>query len=127
MSRLLQLCCLTLALALLVNCTADIEGEWSSERLSAFAACLTDEGWIMYASITCSACRAQRKAFGPAFEKITEVECNPHAQNTQVDRCIDRKITQTPTWIQELDGKALQRVDGYRLLDDLAIATGCEL
>jgi hypothetical protein len=61
------------------------------------ATCLTDKGWAMYSSITCSACRAQRKAFGKAFSRIKVVECNPHAPNTQVELCLERKIKKTPT------------------------------
>ena len=90
------------------------------------ARCLTEKGWVMYGSITCSACRAQRKAFGDAFALIAEVECNPHAPNTQVDRCLARDIATTPTWIQEQDGTEIARIPGYQLLEDLARETGCE-
>ena len=90
------------------------------------ALCLSEKGWVMYGSITCSACRAQRKAFGAAFAEIEEVECNPYAPNTQVELCLEREIATTPTWIREANGAELERIEGYQLLEDLAEATGCD-
>jgi hypothetical protein len=81
----------------------------------------------MYSSFTCSACRAQRKAFGKAFAHIKEIECNPHAPNTQVDLCLEKKIKKTPTWILEKNEKETKRIEGYQLLENLAPKSGCEL
>jgi hypothetical protein len=92
----------------------------------ALARCLSERGWVMYGSVTCSACRAQRKAFGEAFELIEEVECNPHAPGTQVNRCLERGIRRTPTWIQEARGEELQRLEDYQLLEALAATAGCD-
>jgi hypothetical protein len=97
----------------------------TQETLVELAACLTEMGWVMYGSFTCSACRAQRKAFGEAFHHIKEVECNPHAPNTQVDLCLEKKIKKTPTWIMEKDGNEAKRIEGYQLLEDLASLSGC--
>jgi hypothetical protein len=102
-------------------------GAPTQEALAALARCLTEQGFVMYGSITCSACRAQRKAFGPAFAYIEEIECNPHAANTQVERCLERKIQTTPTWIAEKNGKEIRRLEGYQLLEDLASFAGCAL
>ncbi len=96
---------------------------WTKDSL---ALCLAEKGWVMYGSITCSACRAQRKAFGKSFEHITEVECNPHIPNNQVELCLKRKIKKTPTWIREKDGKEIGRIVSYQLLEDLARLTDCE-
>jgi len=79
----------------------------------------------MYSSSTCSACRAQRKAFGAAFSSITEIECNPHAPGADAERCLARNIRETPTWIAERNGEELDRLEGYQLLDALAEHTGC--
>lgn len=79
----------------------------------------------MYGSITCSACRAQRKGFGEAFAEINEIECNPNAPGTQVELCLKRKIGPTPTWIREEDGEERERIEGYQLMEDLADQTGC--
>jgi len=99
------------------------QNAWANERL---ARCIAEKGWVMYGSITCSGCRAQRKAFGNAFAHITEIECNPHIANNQVERCLDRKIGKTPTWILEKDGAEIKRIESYQLLEDLAVLTGCD-
>ena len=89
------------------------------------ARCIAEQGWVMYGSITCSACRAQRKAFGEAFAHITEIECNPHIADNEVERCLDRKIGKIPTWILEREGVEIRRIENYQLLEDLAALTGC--
>lgn len=99
----------------------------SVEARTQFAECLSENGWIMYGSTTCSACRAQRKAFGEAFHKITEVECNPNVPDNQVELCLKRDIGLTPTWINETGGQVQGRIESYQLLDDLARMTGCPL
>ena len=101
--------------------------EPTQEALAGLAQCLREKGVVMYGSITCSACRAQRKAFGPAFSHIKEVECNPNAPNTQVERCMKKKIQKTPTWIMEKGGEEMKRSEGYQLLNDLASFAGCKL
>ena len=97
------------------------------EDLTAFARCLTEKGWGMYSSFTCSACRVQHKAFGKAFKDIKVIECNPNAPNTQVDLCLKWKIKKTPTWLLEKNAKEIKRIEGYQLLENLAAASGCEL
>ncbi len=90
------------------------------------AKCLTQKGWIMYGSYTCSACLAQKKLFGEAFEHIKEIECNPHAPNTEVEQCIEKKIRTTPTWILEKEGQEIISIPEYQLLEDLAMHSDCE-
>ena len=101
--------------------------EPTQAALEGLARCLSAKGVVMYGSITCSACRAQRKAFGPAFSHVKEIECNPNAPNTQVERCMKKKIQKTPTWIMEKGGDEMKRIEGYQLLDDLASFAGCPL
>ena len=101
--------------------------EPTQEALAGLAQCLREKGVVMYGSITCSACRAQRKAFGPAFSHVKEVECNPNAPNTQVERCMKKKIQKTPTWIMENGGEEVKRIEGYQLPNDLASFAGCPL
>ncbi len=108
----------------LIACSQE---EPSLESRTAFAKCLADTGWVVYGSITCSACRAQRKAFGEAFEEIKEIECNPNAPETQVELCLAKNIGPTPTWIKEGDGVEVKRIEGYQLLEDLSQKTGCTL
>lgn len=90
------------------------------------ARCLAEKGLVVYSSITCSACRAQRKLFGKAFEHITEIECNPNAPDNQVGLCLEKQIRKTLTWILEVNGKEIKRLEGYHLLEDLATFAGCD-
>ena len=101
--------------------------EPTQEALAGLARCLTEKGVVMYGSFTCSGCRAQRKAFGPAFSHIREIECNPNAPNTQAESCMKKKIEKTPTWIMEKGGEEIKRIEGYQLLNDLASFAGCKL
>lgn len=101
--------------------------EPTQEALAGLVRCLNEKGVVMYGSITCSACRAQRKAFGPAFSHIKEIECNPNAPNTRADLCMKKKIGKTPTWIMEKGDKEIKRLEGYQLPDDLASFAGCKL
>lgn len=99
--------------------------EASRDRLVAFAQCLTEKGWIMYSSITCSACRVQRELFGPAEAHLKIIECSPHAPDTQVQQCLDKRIRYTPTWLMEQNGTEIKRLKGYKKLEELASITGC--
>ena len=97
----------------------------SEEPRLALADCLTKKGWVMYASNTCSVCRAQRQAFGAAFSSITEIECNPHAPDSQTKLCVERNILRFPTWILEKDSQKVEPLEGFHSLEDLASLSGC--
>ena len=99
----------------------------SRDQLVGFARCLTEKGWAMYTSFTCSACRAQIELFGPVTDQLKVIECNPHAPDTQVQRCLEKKILYTPTWVMERNGTEIERSKGYKKLEDLASLTGCDL
>lgn len=101
--------------------------EVSRERLGKFAKCITNTGWVMYSSFTCPACRAQQKLFGEAYAHLKIVECNPHAPDTKVERCLENKIRFTPTWLMEKKGAEIKRKKGYQTLQGLASMTGCSL
>lgn len=108
--------------------TADVtETEPTQEGLVMLAHCLTEKGWLMYGSITCSACRAQRKAFKDAFVHIREIECNPNIPGNQAELCLQQQIRKTPTWLQEREGQELGRLESYQLLEDLASSSDCDL
>ena len=96
-------------------------------ELVQFAQCLTDKGWVMYSSFTCSACRAQIKLFGRAAGHLKIVECNPHAPDTRVQQCMEKKIRYTPTWVLEKKDTEVKRNKGFKKLEDLAAMSGCDL
>ena len=101
--------------------------EASRDRLVEFAQCMTEKGWVMYSSFTCSACRAQVELFGQATDHLKIIECNPHAPDTQVQQCLEKKIRYTPTWLMEKNGTEIKRFKGFKKLEDLAFMTGCAL
>jgi hypothetical protein len=104
----------------------EIAGDTTPEDLATLAHCLTSDGWVLYSSFTCPACRVQRRLFGDAFGYIQTVECNPNAENAQSERCLEKKIRKTPTWIREQEGTELGRLVGYQSLDALASQSSCE-
>ncbi|HMS91170.1 MAG TPA: hypothetical protein PKC87_03040 [Candidatus Absconditabacterales bacterium] len=86
------------------------------ENLDTFAQCLTDNGAVMYGSVTCSHCQDQKKMFGESFEKINYVECTQ-----EFARCSTLKGV--PTW-EFKDGSQLE---GFQELSVLANKTNCTL
>lgn len=93
--------------------------------LNAFAQCLGEKGVKMYGSYICSACLATKKAFGPAFEHIEEIECHPRGPNPQTELCLTRNIQKTPAWIMEENGNEIKRLEGFQDFNDLAAFSGC--
>ena len=59
--------------------------------------------------------------------RIVEIECNPHMPGAQAERCLERKIRVTPTWLRESDGDVSERLEGYQPLWALAAASDCPL
>lgn len=101
--------------------------EVSQEQLEEFARCMTNKGWVVYSSFTCSACRAQQELFGEASAHLKIIECNPHAPDSKVEQCLNMNIRYTPTWVMIQKGTEVKRAKGYQKLDDLASITGCSL
>ncbi|OGE38146.1 hypothetical protein A3B45_05040 [Candidatus Daviesbacteria bacterium RIFCSPLOWO2_01_FULL_39_12] len=99
----------------------------TSSNLNAFAQCLSEKGVKMYGSYICSACAAQKKGLGEAYQYIDYVECHPNGPNPQTDLCLKRNITKTPTWILEKDGAVVKRLEGFQSHEDLASFSGCKL
>lgn len=99
------------------------------EKYDEFAQCLDEKGFIMYGSITCSACARQRAMFGDSFKFIKEIECDPRNPNPETQRCIEKNIKGTPTWIQEnANGNELHRFDtGLQSLEKLSSVSNCPL
>ena len=106
---------------------SEIQNDMTPDMRVELAKCMTLKGWVIYSSFTCSACTAQKKLFGEeAFTRIKEIECNPHAPNTDVDLCIEKKIRVTPTWMLEKEDSEVMRITEYQLLEDLAMHSDCE-
>ncbi|MDP4008803.1 MAG: thioredoxin family protein [Candidatus Peregrinibacteria bacterium] len=87
-----------------------------------FAACLTDNGAVMYGADWCSNCQAQKKMFGKSFEYIDYVQCD-----IEPEKCEAEGIEGYPTWKNNsgMEGTLVGR--GVQPLQDLANAFACEL
>ena len=92
-----------------------------------FAECLYDSGMRMYGSKTCSFCERQRQLFGDSFRFIKEIECDPRNPDSEYERCIEKGISHTPTWIlEDKKGNDVHRFDsGVQSLEDLSAVSGC--
>lgn len=80
------------------------------------AQCLGGKGAVMYGTKTCPYCRAEKAAFGEAFQYIDYVECT---ETPSV--CVEAKVEGVPLWTLA-DGTRLQGAQG---LEGLARASNC--
>lgn len=129
--RSIVLFALTLAILVVIYTGKQAEADDFKMRVpeekiqSDLASCLVEKGWVLYSSSTCSACRVQIGLFGKTSKMLRVVECSPHAPGNQVDFCLKKRIKKTPTWIQENDGKEIDRLEGFRSVQELVSSSGC--
>ena len=91
----------------------------ASEDVVALAKYLTKNGAHMYGSYTCPHCQMQKLMFGTAFHDIDYIECNPEAEQSKSELCIQKGIEAYPTW--EINGKLYE---GAKSLNELARLSG---
>jgi len=96
-----------------------------TEDRAELAQCISEKGMVFYSSEFCSHCKQQKDLFGNSLKYITEIECSPHAKNSQTDLCTENNITGTPTWVLEVEGKEIKRNVGYMSIEELKEFTGC--
>ena len=89
------------------------------------AKCLTENNIVMYGSFRCGVCAKEKETFGDAFKEITYVECHPQGEHSEFERCQQKQIEGTPTWIWEPQGVELKRHRGYLSPEELAQFAGC--
>jgi|SRR3989344_4709920 len=92
---------------------------------TALVTCLNEKGVVYYTSIRCSNCRRQEKLLGEAYKKFNSIECHPDGKNPQVELCLAKQVTKTPTFILEQNGQEIKRLVGLQPLKDLADLAGC--
>ena len=80
------------------------------------AQCLDGKGAVMYGTKTCPYCRAEKAAFGEAFQYIDYVECT-----AEPNRCVAAGVETVPLWTFT-DGT---RLSGAQGLEGLARESGC--
>lgn len=91
------------------------------------AKCITEKGVNMYGSFRCGICAKQRATFGNSFQYINEIECHPQGKNPETERCIEKGLEGTPTWILEPNGREEKRQQGFMSLDELREFSGCDV
>jgi len=92
-------------------------------KYDTFATCLKDKGAVFYGAFWCSHCQATKKLFGSSQKLLPYVECSTPDGRSQVQACVDKKITSYPTW-EFADGS---RLEGEVTLEQLATKTSCQL
>lgn len=94
-------------------------------ELDELAQCMTENGVVMYSSFQCGVCIQSENLFGDAMQYINRVECHPNGKNSQTQRCLDKNLSGTPTWILEKDGKEVKRQPGFMTIEMLKEFSGC--
>ncbi len=92
-------------------------------NLLPLAQCLKDKGATFYGAFWCPHCQATKRMFGSAVSALPYVECSTPDGKGQLQVCIDKQITNYPTWIFA-DGS---RLTGELTAAQLATASGCPL
>jgi len=83
--------------------------------------CLTERGFKMYGSSSCSVCLKQKKMFGEFFASITFIECQDFP-----DTCGQKNVTTYPTWIRfEGNNLEISRLSGLQSIEQLQAASQC--
>lgn len=95
----------------------------SGGKYDKFALCLKDKGAVFYGAFWCPHCRNQKEMFGDSADKLPYVECSTPDQQGQLSVCIEKKITNYPTW-EFADGS---RLSGEVSLETLTEKTNCPL
>ena len=101
-------------------------GQGEKENYDEFAKCITEKGVNMYGSFRCGICAKTRNMFGDSFQYISEIECHPQGENSQLDLCLDKAIEGTPTWILEPAFFEEKRYTGFLSIEELEDFSGCE-
>ncbi|TAJ15807.1 hypothetical protein EPO56_00845 [Patescibacteria group bacterium] len=92
-------------------------------ELDGFTQCLKDQGAIFYGAFWCPHCQATKKMFGTSAKLLPYVECSTPDGNSQTQNCVEKGITQYPTWKFADDTE----LTGERTLQELGEKTGCEV
>lgn len=95
-------------------------GNATKKDYSKFVESLNNAGIVYYKSFKCSNCKRQEMLFGPAYKKLNSVECHPDGPNAKAELCLAKKISKTPTFLIEKDGKEVKRLEGLQQLETIA-------
>lgn len=102
-------------------------GNTVKKDYSALVSCLNEQGLTYYKSVKCNNCKRQEKLFGEAIKKLNSIECHPEGKNPRPEFCLEKKISKTPTFILEQEGKEIKRVEGLQSISKLSEFADCQL
>lgn len=91
--------------------------------LTNFTQCLKQKKALFYGAFWCPHCQATKTLFGKAESELPYIECSSTDGKSQLQICIDKKITGYPTW-EFADGS---RLTGELSLQTLSDKTSCPL
>lgn len=110
---------LTIIVLMLSACSTQ---KYPQEKVDEFSKCLTEKGVSMYGTFWCPHCAKVKKSFGPSFQYINYIECDPRGDNEQSEFCIEKKIENYATF-EFSDGS---RIEGEPTFEELAEKSGCQ-
>jgi len=102
-------------------CSIDTDSDTprsENPELDTFAKCLTERGYEMAGTESCSHCRAQKARFQDSFRFIRYHDCK-----ADTSWCRDKGIRAYPTWVSP-DGKLHV---GEKELSELSALSGCDI
>lgn len=92
-----------------------------------FVSCLNEKGITYYKSVKCNNCKRQEKLFGAAIKNLNSIECHPEGKDPKPELCLAKKISKTPTFILEKEGKEVKRAEGLQPISKLSEFAGCQV
>lgn len=102
------------------NAATGDEG-YTPAEIEEIAKCMTENGAIMYGSVSCPHCTDQKARFGDAIKFINYLECNAYESPEDAKICIEKGIEALPTW----DLPSGERIFGNYPISELAEKSGC--
>jgi len=92
-------------------------------KYQGFAKCIANTSTTFYGAFWCPHCQSQKREFGDAAQYLPYVECSASDASGQTQACINKNITEYPTWYFP-DGSSST---GEQSLQTLSKKTGCPL
>lgn len=112
---------LSIVLILILVLSACSTDKVPQEKIESLAKCLSENNVVMYGAFWCPHCARSKKNFGPSFQYINYVECDPRGDNEQSELCLEKKIESYDTW----EFASGERVIGEPSFEVLAEKSGC--
>ena len=87
--------------------------------------CMNEQSVTYYKSFKCNSCKRQEKLLGDAYLQLNSVECHPDGPSGDPELCFAKNIAYTPTFIIEINGTEVKRIEGLQSIESLASFANC--